>query len=240
MTRALEARLDRLEDDTAEPDDELGELTYDELMILRWYMARDLVADPKTPPGERAAGQRQIEEVEADIVAQAAQVASADYARHLAWCRSMWRSRTGRDDYVPAVTGAMNGYGEYLDWDRSDIMQRRAALHALPAIRRLTGAGAEAHRAPGHPAPLHLYCIFNERCCRRSIEPPGSDDADLARWLTRKCTGGCQQVGEHDAPPKSRRGPHRRVSAHRVAARPAYCSSDRRGSSWCPRRETLR
>jgi hypothetical protein len=203
MALALEGRLDRL-DDTAEPDDELGELTYDELMILRWYLARDLVADPKTPSGERAAGERQIEDVEADIVAQAAQVASADYARHLAWCRSMWKSRTGRDDYVPAVTGAMNGYGEYLDWDRPDIMQRRAALHALPEIQRLTGAGAAAHEGAGRPAPLHLYCIFNERHrCDRSAERPGSDDADLARWVTRKCSGGCPPIAEQDAEPKT-------------------------------------
>ena len=75
MTLALEGRVERLEDDTA-GDDELGELTHDELMILRWCMARDSVADPKTPPGERAAGQRRIEDVEADIVAQAAQIAS--------------------------------------------------------------------------------------------------------------------------------------------------------------------
>jgi hypothetical protein len=162
MTRALEARLERLEDEAA-GHDELDQLTYDELMILRWYLARDLVADPKTSPGERAARQRQIEDVEADIVAQAAQVASPDYARHLAWCRSLWKSRTGRDDYVPAVTGAMNGYGEYNDWDAPDLMQRRAALHALPEIQRLTGAGGDAHTASGHPAPLHLYCIFNER-----------------------------------------------------------------------------
>jgi hypothetical protein len=151
------------------------------------------VADPKTSPGERAAGQRRIEEVEADIVAQAAQVASPDYARHLAWCRSLWKSRTGRDDYVPAVTGAMNGCGEYNDWDAPDLMQRRAALHALPAIQRLTGARGDAHAASGHPAPLHLYCIFNERHrCDRSAERRGNDDRDLVRRVIRKCSGGCR------------------------------------------------
>jgi hypothetical protein len=201
MTRALEGRVERLEDDNA-GDDDLGQLTYDELMILRWYLARDLVADPKTSPGQRAACQRQIEDVEADIVAQAAQVASPDYARHLAWCRSLWKSRTGRDDYVPAVTGAMNEYGEYHNWDAPDLMRRRAALHALPAIRRLTGGRGDAPTASGHPAPLHLYCIFNERHrCDRGAERPGSDDADLVRWVTRKCSGGCRPIAEQDAEP---------------------------------------
>jgi hypothetical protein len=127
------------------------------------------------------------------IVAQASQVDSQDYARHLEWCSSLWRRRTGRDDYVPAVTGANNGQGEYNDWDTPDLMQRRAALHALPETQRLTGARGAAPRAAGHPAPLHFYCIFNERhCCDRNAERPGNDDPDLVRWVTRKCSGGCR------------------------------------------------
>jgi len=202
MTLALEARLGRLEDNTSGGDD-LGQLTHDERTILQWQASRASAADPETSPGERDACAQRIEKIEADIVAQAVQVESPDYARHLAWCRSMWKSRTGGDDYVPAVTGANNGYGEYLDWDRPDIMQRRAALHALPEIRRLTGARGAAHTA-GHSAPLHLYCIFNEgHRCDRGAERPGSDDADLVRWVTRKCSGGCRPIAEQDAEPKT-------------------------------------
>jgi hypothetical protein len=205
MTLAFEARVARLEDGISGEDD-LGRLTNDERNILLWQASRALAADPETSPGQRDACQQRIERIEADIVAQATQVASPDYAAHLEWCRSMWKSRSGRDDYVPAVTGANNGYGEYLGWDLPDIMQRRAALHALPEIQRLTGAdgavGGAARMAAGHPAPLHLYCIFNEpHRCRRSAERPGNDDRDFVRWVTRKCSGGCLQIAEHDAVP---------------------------------------
>jgi hypothetical protein len=195
MTRALEARLEWLEGITA--GDELAQLTYDELNILLWQAARSVAADPETSAGERDAFEQRSKDIEADIVAQARQVASPDYARHLAWCRSAWKSRTGRDDYVPAVTGAENGHGEDHDLERPDIMLRRAALHALPEIQRLTGASGAASMAGGHPAPLHPYCIFNEpHRCRRSDERPGDDDAGLDRWVTRRCSGGCLSVAE--------------------------------------------
>jgi hypothetical protein len=71
----------------------------------------------------------------------AAKQALPEYARHLDWCRSCWRRRTGRDDYIPAITGAIYGGSEYADWEAANIMERRAALRALPDIAALIRAG---------------------------------------------------------------------------------------------------
>jgi hypothetical protein len=138
MNRALEARLARLEREIGGSADE----TYDELNIRIWDMARELVARPDIPAAERDEWRQLVERIEADIVAQAAQLASPHDERHLAWVRAMWKSRTGKDDYVPAVTGAENGMGEYADWEAPNLMARRAALRARPDIQRLIAAAA--------------------------------------------------------------------------------------------------
>jgi hypothetical protein len=139
MSRALEARLTRLERELGGSPDE----TNDELNIRLWDMARELLARPDATAEMRDQFRQVAERIEADIKAQAAQGASADYVRHLAWERAMWKSRTGRDDYVPAVTGM----GEYDDWDAPDIMARRAALRARPDVQGLIGAAAEPAEA---------------------------------------------------------------------------------------------
>jgi hypothetical protein len=143
MNRALEARLARLEREIGISADE----TYDELNIRLWDMVRELLARPDATAEMRDQSRQVAERIEADIKAQAAQVASADYATHLAWVRAMWKSATGKDDYVPAVTGAENGMGEYEDWEAPNVMARRAALRARPDIQRLIGAAAEPAEA---------------------------------------------------------------------------------------------
>ena len=146
MTGAIETRLARLEHDAADG----GELTKDERNIEDWELARMVAEHAEMPAELREKCKRLADEIEADILAQAAQIARPGYARHLDWCRSMWRKRTGKDDYVPALTGAMNGMGEYEDWDAPNVMQRRAALRARPDIQRLIGATHAAGAEPAH------------------------------------------------------------------------------------------
>jgi hypothetical protein len=54
----------------------------------------------------------------------------------------MWRQRTGRDDFVPALTGGDNGMGEYQDWDKPGVMERRAALRERFDRGELSGCQA--------------------------------------------------------------------------------------------------
>lgn len=76
-----------------------------------------------------------IEAIKADIAGTAAKQKSPDYQKHLEWCRKMWAAR-GKDTlYVPAVTGANGGYGEYQDWDHPNVMQRRAELRESQLVQ---------------------------------------------------------------------------------------------------------
>ena len=135
---ALSRRLLKLE--ASGPQEGLAELTDDELkvLLLETYRARTPDIEPEAL-GER---QRHMAEIEADIIHTAQKQASPDYARHLDWCRSMWRKRTGRDDYVLALTGGNGGFGEYADWDKPRVMERRAALRSQALVQELLARSA--------------------------------------------------------------------------------------------------
>jgi hypothetical protein len=110
-------------------------LTDDELNIYLLVLNQAAAAAPDASDDERAEAVAGAEIILADIRQMAAQQASPGYARHLDWCRSLWRKRTGRDEYQPAITGALNGMGEYDGWEKPRVMDRRAALRErLPAL----------------------------------------------------------------------------------------------------------
>lgn len=56
--------------------------------------------------------------------------------RTFEWCSRMWRKRTGKDDYEMALLYG-NGFGEYNDWEKPDLMARRRELRAKPFIQKL-------------------------------------------------------------------------------------------------------
>jgi hypothetical protein len=186
MTEKNDARIWRMEDQPAPKGLEL--FTWDELHILDWMLARAALTKPNLGKRERDKHRQDVESVETDIIAQAERIGSADYARHLAWCRKMWLGRTGQDDYVCAVTGS-----EYDGWEYTDIMQRRAALRARPDVQQVIARAVvtlRAEAAAGQPAPLHPYCIFNEERCRVPERCP-KGDAAIDRWVVRRCRGDC-------------------------------------------------
>jgi hypothetical protein len=121
----IERRLRKLE---GPQGTELEQLTADELQIYLLEVSRAILADESVAQDKREARERRIAEIEADIIKMATKQASPEYARHLEWCRARWRGRTGQNDYVPALTGSNNGFGEYSDWEKPDVMANKGHL----------------------------------------------------------------------------------------------------------------
>jgi hypothetical protein len=185
MISALEGRVARLEGEPGDGtvgDTDLAYLTDDELTIVLWISSRALAAHPEADDDRREEFKRKAENIEAGIIRQAARLASPDYGDFFEACRSNWKTKTGKDDYVPPVSVESGD-----TWDFPDIMQRRAALWARPDVQRLIGAAGAAAPGAGKPAPLHIYCFFNdwEHCRKPELLP---DDPDGLRWLARRCS----------------------------------------------------
>lgn len=111
-------RLERLENAHAATC--YGSLTADELNVRLLEQSPD---------------EKLVSEIVADIRETAQKQTGAAYEHHLEWIRAMWRKRTGRNDYQPGLTGG--GMGEYQDWDKPNVMQRRAALRLNPRVKAI-------------------------------------------------------------------------------------------------------
>ena len=61
-----------------------------------------------------------------------------EYAQHMDYCRSLWAKRGG-NKYEPALTAGDGGMGEYQDWDKPRVMERRKALRSHPIVQELIG-----------------------------------------------------------------------------------------------------
>jgi hypothetical protein len=134
---AMARRLLRLEENR--PQGELEELTWDELKVLCLEVTREILAsDESLEPEERERCERSIAEIEADLMRLARKQVSAEYAQHLDYCRSLWAKRGG-NKYEPALTAGDGGMGEYQDWDKPRVMERRKALRSHPIVQELIG-----------------------------------------------------------------------------------------------------
>src|SRR6185295_3341099 len=130
-TGGIERRIRKLE---GPKGTDLEQLTDDELEIYLLEINRAIVAAESVAQDEREECERHIAEIEADIIRGAEKQASPEYQAHLEHCCESWWNRTGQDDYVPALTGSISGRGEYADWEKPDVMARRAALRASPIV----------------------------------------------------------------------------------------------------------
>lgn len=142
--KSIDARIARLETMfQGSPDDPFGldRMTTDEKQVLLIFVSRKVAQDPETPAAERQECRETIAKIEADIQAMARQQASDHYAPHLERCRADWKRKSGKDNYVPALTWANGGWGEIFDWDMPDVMERRTELRALPEKRALLADG---------------------------------------------------------------------------------------------------
>ena len=101
--------------------------TSDELCVRILELSKTAVVETFSAE-EREQLEEAIADIEDDMIRLAAKQASSDYAKHLEWCRKMWRVRSKTSKYEPALTGADGGMGEYQDWDKPELMARRRAL----------------------------------------------------------------------------------------------------------------
>lgn len=110
----------------------IAALTYDELCVRIFELSKIAVEDETFEPEERERWEKLVAEIEADIIHTAASHANPKYQNHWEWVRSMWRKRTGQDDYIPALTRI----GES-GWDTPNLIERRVALRSSPVVQEL-------------------------------------------------------------------------------------------------------
>ena len=113
--------------------DRLRSLTDDELCVLRLDLLLALREIDEDFEKERR--EREIRALGQDLIETAKVQARPSYQLHLNWCRSIWRQRNSTTDYVPALTG--RGLGEYRDWEKPHVMERRAVLRANSTVQEL-------------------------------------------------------------------------------------------------------
>ena len=131
----IERRIRKLE---GKPKEGLTAMTWDELDIMILDLSRLTVQFAKESGNAEGLkdASRTVAEIEADIIKSAIEQTKPSYEGHLDWCRAMWRKRTGKDDYTPALFHR-GGLGEYCNWDMPDIMARRSALRAKPIVQEI-------------------------------------------------------------------------------------------------------
>lgn len=141
--RTVVKRLSKLESsfDLGDGSD-FANLTDDEIEIRLYDLARRGVAHPESLDPELVEKlQKIVAEAEEQIVAVARKQASPEYARHLAWLKSMWAQRSPGVEYVCDLFNARWGYG---NWEKPNIMDRRRALRERADIAVLVGVGYAA------------------------------------------------------------------------------------------------
>ena len=113
--------------------------TFDELNIALLDCYREIVADPSAQSDKKAAANRMVAEIEADIQAMACKQCELSYTVHLAYVAKFWG---GVGSYVPALTRAWCGMAEYDGDEFVDLMERRSKLRVRPDIARLISLGS--------------------------------------------------------------------------------------------------
>ena len=141
-------RIARLEIHFGSDLTSFGKMIFDELKVMCLVRRDVIIDDPEATDAMRQRYAGAAEKIESEIRHMASKQASPEYERHLQYCRAAWRRRTGRDDYVPALTGPDGncGFGEYFDWDKPRVMERRAALREHPCVQAIlqSPTGGEA------------------------------------------------------------------------------------------------
>jgi hypothetical protein len=134
----FDKRLRKLEPPITEG---LESLTDDELQVAMLENYLELASDKATPKDERDEACRKAAEISADIALTVERQVTPEYQQHLAYVRAVWQ-RGHASSYEPALF-YRNGFGEYSDWDKPDVMTRRAELREHPSVSkvlsRLTG-----------------------------------------------------------------------------------------------------
>jgi hypothetical protein len=150
MNRAIELRLCKLETAVPLPPSGFDEFTSDELMIqlLEGYTE---ILDRGDLPAAELQEVRNWRQAIVDDIRVTANLRSGlcpypvplgSYANSVAQAADRWPMAGGKSAYVPALSHGDTGAGEYDGFDCGqlfpDLMERRAALWAHPAVRQIT------------------------------------------------------------------------------------------------------
>ena len=129
----MEKRIRKLE---GKPKEGLAVMTADELDIMILELTRLCLSFEPADAETRRTFSETVAQIEADIISTAIEQATPRYEEHLDWCRAIWRKRTGKSDYVPALF-YRGGFRENTDWEMPDIMARRSALREKPIVQEI-------------------------------------------------------------------------------------------------------
>lgn len=107
--------------------------------------------DHASQKGEREEACRKAAEISADIALTAERQVTPEYQQHLAYVRAVWQQRGHASSYEPALF-YRNGFGEYSDLDKPNVMTRRAELREHPSVSKvLSRLIKNRHESNGAP-----------------------------------------------------------------------------------------